>query len=116
MNRITPEQVVEAYRVTGLKPVREDWITLDNKCGCALTACMLHSGYSIDSINADIEQCCEPVPEEVLQLDNRYVIGFVRGFDSGDDPTIGWHDDDAKALGLGYADGTAAAKAVFGGT
>jgi hypothetical protein len=123
MKRITVDEVRAAYEKTGLTPVRGNFCTystsqlrdywtqtelgievkLTYDCGCALTACCRAED--------------KPFPEDVehaaseLDLDESYASGFINGFDG---VVLCPEDVDGPvAYEAGYADGVAAAKAVF---
>jgi hypothetical protein len=70
MERIYPELVIEAYRVTGLKPMRGDFFPQEG-CACALGAVykfMCEDGRSVeDYVDAE--------------LSDGYVQAFAAGFD-----------------------------------
>lgn len=103
-NRITPEMVLEAYKVTGLKPIRDEWVNkIDGKeCGCGLTAifcAQVDDGFS-ELSGAGL--WADDTIGRALNLDQRYVHGFTAGFDGG-----------AKLdYGEAYEDGRAAWEAV----
>jgi hypothetical protein len=125
VNRITPDQVVEAYRKTGLKPTRSSWFgqLSHQECeACGQTAVAVAEGnVTIDDLkkvnNLTIEEfedgamtTCQLCYAAAVKLTGSpdYVTGFVAGFDNcrrfpGRDNA--YHD--------GYDDGAAAAEAVF---
>jgi hypothetical protein len=119
MNRITPEMVKEAYEKTGLKPMAKTWADWegDRKCGCALTACYYAKVENPTEFNKYIEKVdediIEPFLSDKLGLDEEYIIGFIRGFDNSTSPTP-LYARDYNARKIGYEDGQAARKAVFG--
>lgn len=85
MPHITPEQIVEAYKVTGIRPVTKEWgCVIDlGRCGCPLTALATQHGFDWD------EYVCDSDDEEVirfladkLELDWSYLNGFYRGVDA----------------------------------
>lgn len=101
MKRVTPEQVIDAYRRTGWEPVQDEWFDkIDGKvCGCALTA-MIGSENRLREIMSMPGELEELIAAE-LGLSEDYVIGFVQGFDEraffggGDVARIGWQDGKA---------------------
>lgn len=101
MRRITVEEVLEAYRVTGMKPSKGTYcIGLDsNPCGCAMGALAIAAGICPGMAlvgNWSIEQFGQP-----------YSDAFEDGFDG---KVRRFTNKRAKQ---GYADGQAAAAAVF---
>lgn len=103
MERITPEQVVEAYKTTGLKPVRH--ITLKDGCACGLGA------VYAQKLNVRTE-CVGEVFTEIKKygLSPSYVSGFIAGFDGVDFDEM--RDVLIEDESIGYEDGQAAWKAV----
>lgn len=100
--RITPRQVLEAYRETGLRPARGEWGDEHNVC--ALTALGVAAGFTSDASYKIARAFWES-----HNLSNAYADGFVAGFD-GDPPRFFRRADKRK----GYRDGRQAARAVFG--
>jgi hypothetical protein len=91
MKRITPEEVVAAYKETGLKPVTEDFGNAVKNCGCALTAltAMVHPDTEIN----DIIEAFENDDFPLVSYDRNYLIDFIAGFDeSSCDDTQGYQD------------------------
>lgn len=108
MRRITVEEVKAAYQATGLKPIRKLFIKgLNDKCGCALTACAIASGCTT---YGDI--FAQPIRSthifSSLGLNRSYADGFTEGFDGYSKPE-GVSDENI----IGYDDGRAAALAIF---
>ena len=100
--RITVEEVLEAYRVTGLKPKQHIHFDGGSGCACAIGAIAVSSG-------------CEPSYYEVVEWGNvhlacDYRAGFMQGFDGDRMGVIGSQLHDYCE---GYADGTAVREAVF---
>lgn len=104
MKRITPDQVIEAYQLTGWKPIQDDWIDKVNGqiCGCGL-AVLIGDAEKVRNFDSDIEY---RVADE-LGLSVEYVTGFVQGFDGG--VMLNYFTGEHKA---GYEDGRAAWEAV----
>jgi hypothetical protein len=105
MNRITPEEVVEAYRKTGLTPERTgmDWFSEDGKCGCGATAVM--KARNPDFCNSTLK-FGDAI--ELLGVSRPYLRGFVVGFD-GLSPI----DMDLQEYAQGYQDGVDSCRAAF---
>lgn len=108
MNRITAEEVVEAYRETNIIPTWGDWGYVKmsgDKCGCALTAisaCRVGYNTALDGIAEDCyEYLCS-----LLDCSEEYLMGFVHGFDSvyiamnvkEEDFVIGYQDGQAARV------------------
>ncbi|WAH35007.1 hypothetical protein [Alicyclobacillus dauci] len=100
--RITPEQVVEAYKATGLKPMQGDYFP-EQGCACGI-GCMSRTVVGLLP-----EEDFDPISimEDAFNVSHNYVVGFTRGFDNLDNKEI--YGNDMKD---GYADGQAAWKAV----
>lgn len=100
MKRITPEEVVAAYRKTGLRPVRrisaerrfDDGFCVNDEiaplCGCALVAIATANGArDLDPIQLPESEILNAACEEVFgvrwdDLDgHEYAAGFLGGFD-----------------------------------
>jgi len=100
MRRITPAEVIEAYRVTGLKPVRKTFRESDSSgktiSGCAMTAIALASGFDIN------KKCIADWAD--INFGGEYAGDFRAAFDGYE----------FKNVTPGYADGIACAAAVFG--
>lgn len=100
-NRISPEMVVEAYRVTGLKPCR--WLV---DCGdecCGVGVVQARDGIPGDERH---QKCCE-----------KYGVPYTHGFQDGFDgqPTLPQFSSNRERYIQGHADGVAAAAVVFNG-
>ncbi len=72
-NRITPSQVIEAYKATGLEPINRGFGDGEN-CGCPLTALWKHSGCS---------GFLSPLSWSKDKHGREYSLDFVRGVDHG---------------------------------
>ena len=81
MNRVTPEQVLEAYKRTHLEPTNEMWFYISGdgrECGCALTAVAISQGKLYeDEIDSDFTS---RDMAEALDLPVPYINGFTSGF------------------------------------
>lgn len=106
---ITAEQVIEAYKVTGLKPRQDEWFGFyeaeGRMCGCGLTALVVQADPKIleDLKKAEPDEIeMEAVVNEGLGLTFEYIKGFIRGFDG----------HNSIEVETGFADGKAAWKAV----
>lgn len=111
MKRITPDEVLAAYKATGLKPARYLWYTEDNGgCACAMGALIAwkYPGELEAVDEDDIEIKCDDISSCDWGLS--YSCGFVTGFDSGDLPS-----ERSEEWQYGFDDGCSAAAAVFGG-
>lgn len=114
IKRITPEEVREAYKSTGIKPALMDWAHFDaddKPCGCALTAVYLSKSYSPDTLRHQMFDLInetkdgngpENLMEETLDLDYDYITGFTNGFD---DMLVSDHR--SQEFEIGYEDGKA---------
>lgn len=100
MMRMNANDVVTAYKVTGLIPIRKAWQSDDSRGGCA-----------IDAVARWIEEtnCGEPWATENLHPD--YGKGFVEGWDA-DEPKILNERDSCKEYLLGYWDAILCREAV----
>lgn len=119
MNRVTPEQIVEAYTSTNIKPIQSCWEmkTEDGKiCGCGLTAIMIKNG-KIDGFR---KLRSEDVGyDELFQyaalnnnLSKSYVHGFVHGFDSYNSYPSLEKADNEEEYNAGFEDGLKSWNAV----
>lgn len=101
MKRITPEEVVEAYKSTGLKPVRGTFCWGSRACGLG-TVCISRGKMPTSPL----------MVSRSLGIEMEYLLGFVNGFDGIHKASIGI-DESNETLSLGFADGKLAAAAVF---
>lgn len=95
--RITPEEIVEAYAVTGMTPIRQNYTKYGN-CGCPIIALAESRGFRIDK--TIIDSFLGPVEyiARVLGYDWNYLSSFVCGFDGcGEEDSDGWRDGVAVA-------------------
>lgn len=102
MDRISPQAVETASRITGLQVT--DGVYLDEDCGCPITLIALmdnpkleqalranHVMYSYGAIKASLGSSYDP----------DYLLGFLGGFDQSEPMSSGWGD----AQVMGYRDG-----------
>lgn len=80
MVRITPDQVVEAYRKTGVKPMQGNWHngSESDLCCCGLGALYLAAGEPV--LTLTLNSYAHHV-QQVLNIPGNYLIGFTNGFD-----------------------------------
>jgi len=77
---ITPEQVLAAYRSSGLRARRSDLYSPEDGCACGLGA-ILYEKYGRDvDILYDLSDSV--IVSQLLNLDRQYIIEFMAGFDS----------------------------------
>lgn len=101
MNRLLPDDVVNAYRRTGLIPIRLAWTTTDARGGCAIDTLAHARGCTVESIRGS--------------LDKDYETGFLAAWDA-DNP----HDpamveelkSKTEATKQGYCDAILCRRAV----
>jgi hypothetical protein len=106
MKRITPEEVLDAYAKTGLKPHRGVWLWKEcgKRCGCGLGAMYVANG-------GDPPKVWSQEVIKTLGISIDYLNGFTCGFDDeSPDYEPGGEEEQ------GYTDGLAAAAAVFQGS
>lgn len=114
---LSVERVREAYKATGLKPVRECWFEPDDLGGCACAAgVVLHaSGFDTDQPMASAKDPFIPFAAS-LGVRPTELLCFVDGFD-GNAFLHGW-DDTCQDIDQGHRDaywhGRAVALVVFG--
>jgi hypothetical protein len=80
MKRITPEEVVLAYKETGLKPVTDDFGNVRSKCGCALTAIAYKNNPTVE-LREIIWKFFNEEDFNLLPYDENYLYDFISGFD-----------------------------------
>jgi hypothetical protein len=100
MKRITPEEVVLAYKETGLTPIDNDFGNARSKCGCALTAIAYKNNPTVE-LREIIWKFFNEEDFSLLPYDVLYIEDFISGFDSS------FYDDTQ-----GYQDGLAARHTV----
>jgi hypothetical protein len=110
--RITPREVLEAYRETGARPCTGEWS--DGTGGeCALLAVAHANGLwatNIGIITACVDVLLERRMSPVYDAWS-YRDGFAEGFDG----TISRREYQSEAEATGYRDGARARRFVFGG-
>lgn len=99
MLRINPQDVISAYKETGLIPVRKVWTTSDSRGGCAIDAVAQWSAN--DSGEAWASK----------NLDPNYTQGFVEAWDA-DEPQILSETEHCKEHLIGYWDAIICREAV----
>jgi hypothetical protein len=105
MNRIAPEEVVAAYRKTGLIPERtaEHWFSEDGKCGCGATAVMKARNPEFCNSILSFKDAIG-----LLEVSGEYLRGFIHGFD-GREPRV----KNLPEYDQGYRDGIDSCRAAF---
>ena len=107
--RITPEEVLEAYEATGLKPCNGVWITdAHDKHGipfviraCPLTVVAIHNGLEVSVIREfirNIHQSGNPIYDKLktLGITPEYFYEFYQTIDEGYDGGDGQAGQDAR--------------------
>ena len=102
MTRVLPDDVVQAYKATGMIPIRLAWFTKDERGGCAIDCLARHRGMDTDVLRKELQ--------------GRYEEGFIYAWDS-DDPRNTALIDKVKAeqdqnLKQGFCDGLLCRSAV----
>ena len=102
MNRVLPDDVVQAYYQTGLIPIRCAWTSDDGRGSCAMDALATHRGITTQELRES--------------LPGRYEEGFLLAWDSEDprhddvvEQVKAEHDDAVKR---GFCDGILCRSAV----
>jgi hypothetical protein len=121
MKTIDPKAIVEAYKVTGIEPMFEDWgyQRLDTKkyCGCALTAFSASQSKYIDAFYQRAQEAYGGIGigfiEKTLngEYTNSYLWGFVNGYD--DIPASSPPEYVAEEYMAGHKDGSEARALVI---
>jgi hypothetical protein len=109
MRRITVEEVKMAYEAIDYKPQDRIWLDMDNKCCCALSAVALKENRADEQTLHN--QCGYKDMANLLELDDKYVKGFVYGFDNED-----FEDDEYEPTVeelFGMKDGQKVRKAIL---
>ena len=117
---IKVEEVIEAYKKTGLRPIQDEWFGRyrgRGNCACALTAIVIEKDppflQDLTKEDAVDEIDMDGVMNAQLGLSYAYIKGFTRGFD-------GYHTvgdlkvkvENQEDLLRGFEDGKAIWKAV----
>jgi hypothetical protein len=105
VNRITPEMVIEAYRKTGLNPVRGDYFPITGYA-CALGALYVAEGKYRSDRNLHLNSTFCSLHSQYV-YGSEYCVGFVNAFDGEE---ILWPENDEYVAG--YEDGRAAWNAI----
>lgn len=111
MKRITPEQVVEAYKRTGWVPEQGEWVRDKpggKRCGCALGV-MIGDGI-VSLLNCNSNKSPYAVVSGALKLTPGYVDGFAQGFDGP--LSRSYLSTKSEFFNTGYTDGRDAWEAV----
>lgn len=107
--RITPREVLEAYRETGLQPVRGAFRDRAGRvCGLTVVAAMKGAWPNAELLpeKAVVEVLTRAM---TLECAEHYLNGFVYGFDG-----YIQHENELDWKSKGWRDGRRAARAVFG--
>jgi len=100
--RITVEEVLEAYRVTGIAPGKGDMMC------CAMGAVLRAEGHDMEAHMLSDEE-----PVAFTLFGEPYGCGFTQAFDGVEGNPDRWHNGDLERWKAGFADGQAVAAAVF---
>lgn len=83
IKRISEDEVIEAYKKTGIKPIRGEWhIVLNNEHFCCPLATLV-AMHNPDMVFKDQLGSTEEFAD-ALGLDYDYVLGFITHFDHDD--------------------------------
>lgn len=107
-NRITPREVLDAYRETGLTPAH---LWLDGNDACALGAIAGQRAIREDKplfVPNEVPGDAARYICRIVGLDDDYFYGFANGFDSN-----GYSLSANSQIRKGYRDGARAAKFCF---
>lgn len=97
--RITPEEVLSAYRDTGLLPHRHDWCDDSGSCGCPAFALWVHAGRPNDGTDNVDEVAREWL---VAEYGLEYADAFTSGVDGNWNPRyLDWAERERQ----GHVDG-----------
>lgn len=111
--RIMPDQVVEAYQKTEYAPASNLYISLSNKCACAIGAVFT---YENDPKEKNELQIAVDAHDWSMQLlGGEYHMGFTRGFDNDslNVSLLTSEKEEDQMFLLGFEDGQNARKAVI---
>lgn len=109
MKRITPDQVVEAYRTKGLAP--RPYTTGMKRSDGTVMCCALGAFRGPVLSSDDVWGFFKSLDDE---FGSEYITGFMLGFDDsfGNNGDLSAFFKDCPEEALGYEDGTAAGQAV----
>jgi hypothetical protein len=117
MKRITADEVVEAYRKTGIQPTTREYFFRDQhgvESCCAIGAISIAADRSI--VSECVHKTCNNISRFAASNFGRYGWGFTAGFDGRGmafvDQFIKARDIEPTVVKQGYEDGNAAAIAV----
>ncbi len=113
MRRITTEEAVEDFRVTGLRPVRGDFGSIGGlaNCGCILTAKGLRE-HGDEKTHEALEGDPYHALADLIGLSREYASGIADGWD-GESPGASQQSEFGdRGYEEGYADGLACWLAV----
>lgn len=108
MNRITVEQVKDAYAATKYTPIKGAWFNAETNCACPLIACSVAKGCKPSTANGNSKW--KEYVAMSLDLPEGYVSGFAQGVDRMRQFIHGFTEE----FCLGYLDGQSVAAALFG--
>lgn len=121
MNRIAPEQVVEAFRRhPEVRPASGFFVDLDYAgvraagcCGSAILALDRLDPEGLTILNSALADEGSKILAPLLGVDRAYVVGFAAGWDGERYAGATLAGPDEEALARGEADGRAAYRAVM---
>jgi hypothetical protein len=104
VKRITPQEVVEAYRKTGIKPIEGYYLRDDDgvRCGCALGALYLAAGNPFNDMEAS--------SWATQTFGIEYECAFMGAFDGIDEEE---ESDSEECVTIARMDGIAAREACI---
>jgi hypothetical protein len=110
--KITPKEVKEWYRTSGLAPAFGVWLNLRQQKACPLFARFAAANPDVWNLTvAEQEQAAEQDARRVYGSD--YVRGFVRGWDATGCPTL--YDGYSPEYVQGCKEGGRVAVEILGG-
>ena len=85
--KITTEEIRRAYKETGVQPTKCEWYDYQTKAACALGVKYIHmKKIVIDEDNPDYTLEFDVLPWAENKYGEKYVEGFVDGFDGKKTP------------------------------
>lgn len=108
-DRITVDQVIEAYEKTHRLPCRNLTVADDRHC-CGLAAVALARDVVDEEYLEESDDPASLIADALSELGVPYIHGFMSGFDSGPDDSCSWP---SRRLLEGWTDGRAAALEAF---